>query len=178
MDIGNNGVGVGNVVLNFGNDPVGVHNATMNVGDDGVGVRYVVVDVGNDSPGICDVIADVGDDGLGVHNITANIRHDYKRGYRKFGLEADSQQCSHSSDGTYIEDMKDPVEVRPPGSDRLFIFFRVEKSRDRTSLAPLDDVPLDLSHSPAIMMLVNEPPNVCIPDATHVVNSPIASKTD
>jgi len=51
---------------------------------------------------------------------------------------------------THIEDMKDPVEVQLPGSDRLLIILRVEKSRDRISLAPLDNVSLDLGHSPEV----------------------------
>ena len=46
--------------------------------------------------------------------------------------------------------MKDPIEVQPPGRDRLLIVLGVEESRDRISFTPLDDVPLDLGHSPAI----------------------------
>ena len=46
--------------------------------------------------------------------------------------------------------MKNPAEVRPPAGDCLFIALRVEMSRDRTSFALFDEVPLDLSHSTAI----------------------------
>ena len=46
--------------------------------------------------------------------------------------------------------MKDPVEIQPPCSDRLFIIFRMETSRDEISFTPLADVPQDLVHDPAI----------------------------
>ena len=44
--------------------------------------------------------------------------------------------------------MKNLVEVQPPGSNRLFIVLRVITSRDRVPSTPLDDVSLDLVHSP------------------------------
>ena len=76
--------------------------------------------------------------------------------------------------------MKNPVEVQPPGRDRLLVVLRVEHPREPISLAPLDDVLLDLGHSPTIESLVGESPDVRIPgpDSTHVVNCPIASNTD
>ena len=46
--------------------------------------------------------------------------------------------------------MKDPVEIQPPGRDRIFISPRVDSSRDCVPFALLDDVPLDFGHSPAI----------------------------
>ena len=74
--------------------------------------------------------------------------------------------------------MKDPVEIQPPGRNRFFIVLRVEYPRDSTSSTTLDDVLLDLGHSPAIGDLVSEYPGVCVDGSTHVVNCPIASKTD
>ena len=91
VDVGDNGVGVRNIVLNLRDDPVRVYNTLMNVGNDGVGVRDVVMDVGNDCMSVCDTTVDVGNGGLGVRNIMANVRNDYKCVDRKFGLEASRQ---------------------------------------------------------------------------------------
>jgi len=44
--------------------------------------------------------------------------------------------------------MKDPVEIQPPGTDRVFIILRVIASGNRVPFTPLDDVSLDLVHSP------------------------------
>jgi hypothetical protein len=75
--------------------------------------------------------------------------------------------------------MKDPVEVRPPGGDRLFVALRMEKSRDRISFTPLDDLPLDLCHSPAIETTVSKSCTKSVfAGFTDVVNCPIASSTD
>ena len=85
-------------------------------------------------------------------------------------------QCTVSngrtkSGGTHVKDVKDPVEVQPPGGDCLFVALRVEKTTDRISFAPaLDDVPLDLGHSPAVEISVSESPNVHIVGSTHVAN--------
>ena len=46
--------------------------------------------------------------------------------------------------------MKDPDEVQPPGSDRLLIILRVEKSRNCISFALFDDLPLDPRHGPEV----------------------------
>ena len=43
----------------------------------------------------------------------------------------------HSSDKTHVEDLKNPVEVRLPGPDRLFIVVRMKVSRDCAPLTPL-----------------------------------------
>ena len=58
---------------------------------------------------------------------------------------------SHRSDDrTHVKDPKDIFEVRPPSGDRLFIFLRVEVSRDRIPFAPLDQLPLNICYRPAI----------------------------
>lgn len=44
--------------------------------------------------------------------------------------------------------MKNPVEVQPPGSDRVFIVLCVIASGNRTPFTPLDDMSPDLVHSP------------------------------
>ena len=69
--------------------------------------------------------------------------------------------------------MKNPVELQPLGSNRLFI-VPAEKSSDQIPFIPLGDVPLDFVHSPMIQSLVGEPHGVRITDSTYVVNRSIA----
>ena len=69
--------------------------------------------------------------------------------------------CKYRSDRTHIEDTKDSVEIRPPGSDHLFIITRVIASRDRIPLALLNDVSLDLGDSPN-RELSKEPHSACV----------------
>ena len=116
----------------------------------------------------------IGNDGLGAHNTMANVGNDYVCVDCEFGLEVDGQRWSYINNGTHVEDMKDPVEVQPPGRDRFLIILGVESSRDHIPFTPLDDVPLDLGHGPAIEKLVGEPPGACITGPTHVVNCTIA----
>ena len=47
--------------------------------------------------------------------------------------------------------MKDPVEVQPPGGNRLFIAPRVKMSRNHISFTLLDDPPSDLRHHPEMV---------------------------
>jgi len=49
----------------------------------------------------------------------------------------------------YVKDTKDPIEVQPPGGDRLFIILCVDKSRDHVPFTLLDDLPLNLHDGPA-----------------------------
>ena len=46
--------------------------------------------------------------------------------------------------------MDNPVQIRPPGSDRPIIALRVQTPRDRVSFTSLNDVSLDLGHGPVI----------------------------
>ena len=55
----------------------------------------------------------------------------------------------HSSDRTYIEDLKNLFEARIPGRDCLFVFLRVKTPRDSIPLTPLDKPPLDICYGPA-----------------------------
>ena len=50
---------------------------------------------------------------------------------------------------TYVEDLKDPVEVLPPGRNRIFIALGVQDPRDNMTFIPIDDLLLDLGYSPA-----------------------------
>ena len=99
---------------------------------------------------------DLGNDGKGVFDTPMNIGNNDICVYRKLGLEVGDQPWSRRSDGTYVEDVEDPVEVQPPGRDRPLIVLRMENPRDCISFTPLDDTPLDLCHSPAIANLVSE----------------------
>ena len=63
MDVGDNGVGVGNAALKLRNDGVSVHDTPMDIRNNGMGVRNTPMNVGND----------------------------YICAYRKFSLKADSQ---------------------------------------------------------------------------------------
>ena len=86
--------------------------------------------------------------------------------------------ATHKGGGTHVKDVKNPVEVQFPVGDRFLIARRMDKSRDRVPLALLDDLPLDLCHSPAVKSVVNELPKVYITGSTHVINCSIASRTD
>ena len=89
---------------------------------------------------------DFGDHNLGARNILLQLGNDDVCVYRKFGLGIPSQQSSYQDDGTHVEDLKNPVEVRSPGCDLLFVVLRVEVLRNRASFALLDDLPFDLRH--------------------------------
>ena len=69
---------------------------------------------------------------------------------RQFRLGIQSQQSPYDNDGTYVENLKDPVEVQPPCSNLVFIVLCVQMSRNHVSFALLDDLPLDLRHSPEV----------------------------
>ena len=106
--------------------------------------QLVTVNIGYISVGVCNVAPD----GMFVRSLLMNVRNGCMRAYPKFNLEAESQQSSCRGDGTYVEDMKNTVEIQSPGSDRLFIILRVIISGDHIPFTPLDDVPLDLVRSP------------------------------
>jgi len=66
--------------------------------------------------------------------------------------------------------VEDPTEVQPPGSNFLPIILCMEKLRGCISCTLLDDIPLDLGHSPVVESLVSELSRVCITSSTHIVN--------
>jgi hypothetical protein len=77
-----------------------------------------------------------------------------------------------------VEDIEDSIKVSSPSCDFVFVAPCVEGSRDRVSLAPDGDLPLDLSHSSAIETVVSRLSCVRTSGSTHPVSSPIASSTD
>ena len=120
---------------------------------------------------------DVRNDGVGVCNALTNVGNDQVCVNRKLGLGEVSQRRSYRSGGTHVEHMKNPLEVRPPGGNCLFIVLRVEMSGDYVPFASLD-VPLNLCHSPAIGNSISGSPDISTSGLTHVVNCSIASNTD
>ena len=49
--------------------------------------------------------------------------------------------------------MKDPVEIAVPSIDCGLVFARMECPGDPISFTTLDDLPLDLGHSPTILFV-------------------------
>ena len=127
-------------------------------------IGHVVLKLRSDGVGICSALTNVGNDDICVN--------------RKFSLEEISWQRSSESGGTHVEHMKDLVEFQPPGDNCHFIVLRVEISRDYVPFTPLDDVPLNLGHNPAIESPISASPGMSITGPTHVLNCSIASNTD
>ena len=61
----------------------------------------------------------------------------------------------HSNNRTHVKDPKNLVEVQPPGGNRLFVVPDVETSRDRVPSPPLDYLPVNICHNPAVESIVN-----------------------
>ena len=94
---------------------------------------------------------DFGDQTVSVREALTNLRN------HEFGLEVVYQRWDQRMDSsTHLKDMKDSIEVRPPGGNRGFIPLRVENTRDRISFFRLCHTPLDLCHGPAIEGVVSE----------------------
>ena len=123
---------------------------------------------------------DVGNKLVSVRNALTNVRNCYMSMQRKFCLEMKGQQRGQRIDGrTYLKDMRDSIEIRPPGNNRVFITLRVEKTRDGVSSVRFHNALLDQRHGPAIVCVVSKSGTASISiDSTHVVNCSIASNTD
>ena len=52
--------------------------------------------------------------------------------------------------------MEDPIEIRPPGSNPIFITFHVENMREKASFVRLNGALLDLRHSSTIERAVSK----------------------
>ena len=120
----------------------------------------------------------VGESGVGVRNLTTNVRIGCMRAGLKFGLEPESWRWSYTSDKTHIENMKNPVQVQLPGTDCLAVALLAKMSRDRISFTALDNMPLDLGHSPTVESLVRKPSRKAVAGSTCIVNCSIALRTD
>ena len=79
----------------------------------------------------------------------------------------------------HIKDLKNSVQVQPPGSDRFSVrVLLVQKPRDWILFTPLDDVRLDLDHSATVERFVSKHPEVNIADSTHIISCSIALRAD
>ena len=74
--------------------------------------------------------------------------------------------------------MENPVEVKPPGGNRVLVVLRAEEAREYVALALLDNLPLDLRYGPTITWVVGQLPALRTTGSTHVVSWFIASHTD
>ena len=54
------------------------------------------------------------------------------------------------SDGTYVEDLKDPIEVPLPGCDFLLVTLRVDMPKNYGLFSLFFDLPPNLVHSPEV----------------------------
>ena len=92
------------------------------------------------------------------HHITVDIREHCVTTDQQLRLEGKlSVTANCGIDLTYVEDVKDPSEVLPPTRNRIFVDLRMEDPRDRMSFTLVNDLPLDLGHSPAVEILVSGP---------------------
>ena len=60
----------------------------------------------------------------------------------------------HTNNRTHAKDLRDLAKVRLPGRDRLFLTLCVKASRDYISITPLDQLPLNICHGPAIKSIL------------------------
>ena len=68
----------------------------------------------------------------------------------QLGLEGNDWRRPSEIDRTYIEDMKESVEVHPPSPDRFFVILCVDKSREWIPSTLLGNFFPDLCHGSAI----------------------------
>ena len=94
----------------------------------------------------------------------------------ELGLKGNSQQSPYRSDGTHVEDVKDPGEVQPPDGDHRFVVLRVEELRNGVPFAPLSHLPLDRTHNPMVERLISDPPGVLTPPAQLTLSVPRSSR--
>ena len=106
--------------------------------------QHITTSVGNSDEGVRDVILDAGNDGVGVRDIMRNSRNGCIYIYYKCSLVGGVNNGHHSSDRTHVKDLKNPVEVQPPGGDRRFILLRVEMPKDHVSFIPLHELLLNI----------------------------------
>lgn len=122
-------------------------------------------------------VVGVGNDIVGFPNVVTGIRSCYMGIDCKFSLETDDQQGQRRGDVTHVKDMKDPVEVQPPGGDRVFIALCVENARNWVPLGVFDDLFLYLRHGPTIKCVFGQPSKPRTGGSTYVVNWFIAWRT-
>ena len=60
----------------------------------------------------------------------------------------------HPRDGTHVENLKNPLQVHPPGGNCLFVFLRVEMPRDCIPSSPLDDLLPNICHDSTVGSII------------------------
>ena len=88
------------------------------------------------------VLADVGDNGMGVQN---------KLGLMRGEVSGDRAGI----DWTHVEYLEEPIQVRFPRRNHVFVTLGVNKSNKPVPFASFDDPLLDFFNSPAIASTVN-----------------------
>ena len=78
---------------------------------------------------------------------------------------------------TYAKDLKYPVEFLLPGSDRILVASRMERSREHVPLILLDDILLSIVHGSAVVALIGGLVDAYVPELAHALSRPIASVT-
>ena len=112
-------------------------NGTYYLGHAHHGVfQRITMNVKNSDVCVYNVIPDMGNDDVGVRDVVMNGRSGCIC-VRSFWTRRISSGL-HSSEKTHVKDLKDLVEVQPPGGNCLFVVLRVEASRDHTPFVPLE----------------------------------------
>ena len=70
--------------------------------------------------------------------------------------KVNNRRAEGGSEGTYLDDATNPIEIRPPGSDCFTVVLFMEGSGEHTPFSFLDDIPLDLNRGAAIVTLMNK----------------------
>ena len=154
---GNSVSDVSEVTHDLRNTGRGVCWAVINIRNDRVDVRDTVADFWNDDPDACNVAVKTRNSGFGIGNIVGNVGDVRVCIHFKFGLGAESQRSPAGNEEPYVKNTTNPIEVRLPCGDRLFIALCMETSGDSISFGSPNDVLLDLCHNPAAESVVNEP---------------------
>ena len=93
---------------------------------------------------------DIGNHVFSILNALVGVDGHYMGIYCKLGLETGYQGSRRWSDGTYVEDVENSVEIRFPCGNRVLVILCVEVAGEHISLVQLLNVALDRSHSPVI----------------------------
>ena len=88
--------------------------------------------------GADDIVPNVRSDGAGVRSIVRGDRIGYIRACCEFFLDRKVSNDLHSNDRTHVKDLKNIVEIQPPGGNRISVTLRVKPPRNYIPFVPLD----------------------------------------
>jgi hypothetical protein len=128
---------------------------TPDLGGNGMGRQSVGIDPAKDTVGAREITPDFGcpaarNGGTGARSIMTNVRDVRVRAHCDFCLEAESRSLLRINKVTYLKNTTNLIEIRCPGSDRLFVVPRSERSGEYAPFAPLGDMLLDFCHCPVV----------------------------